>query len=144
MVKSFFSDQMPRWIESPPKVEENWRSSLRGHSGWIEVVIFSPDGQLLASESDDYNIRLWDPGTGFSRGKLVGHSGKVNTILFSPNGQLLVSGSNDFSVRLWDSVTGDSRDTLEGHSQSVERWLFRLTVNCWPLDLLTALSSFEI
>jgi WD40 repeat protein len=67
---------------------------LRGHTHWIESVAFSPDGQYLASGSEDSTIRVWLVSTGAAVGDpLRGHAGAVASVCFSPDGQRIVSGS---------------------------------------------------
>ncbi|KAL3432934.1 WD40-repeat-containing domain protein [Aspergillus tetrazonus] len=96
-----------------------WYQVPKGHYDWVCTVCFSPDGQLLASGSDDHTIKFWDPSTGELRQTLRGHSGSVCSVTFSPDGQLLASGSDDQTIKLWNPSTAELRQTLKGHMRTV-------------------------
>lgn len=98
-----------------PAVVQNEEDLLwlkKGHDGTINSVVFSPDGQLFATASEDFpaparTIRLWRSSDGeLIRTLPLGAGG--TTIDISPDGTLLATGSpSNRSILLW-SITGDS------------------------------------
>ena len=92
---------------------------LKGHTGDVYALAFSPEGSTLASRSQDNTIRLWDVSTGAHKYTLEGHTDNITAIAFSPEGSILASGSQDNTIRLWDASTGAHKYTLEGHTQAV-------------------------
>ena len=89
------------------------------HPALVLDVAFSPDGNTLASASDDQTVRLWDPKSGKLLNTLQGHTSSVNGVSFSPDGNTLASASYDQTVRLWDPKSGKLLNTLQGHTSSV-------------------------
>ena len=67
---------------------------------------FSPDGNSLASASDD--VTLWDP-TDSSQIATIEQLSWVTAIAFNPKGTVLASGHDDGSVRLWNT---DSQELI--------------------------------
>jgi WD40 repeat protein len=91
----------------------------------VNAVTFSPDGQLLASASDDQLVRLWSV-DGRLLKTLQGHTNWVLDVSFSSDSQILASASYDNTVKLW-SRKGDLIRTLRGHTDSVARIRFSPT-----------------
>ncbi|MBD2033766.1 NACHT domain-containing protein [Leptolyngbya sp. FACHB-321] len=110
---------------------------LLGHQGRVWSVVFSPDGQTLASCSEDQTIKLWDWRTGQCMKTLTGHQGWVKALAYSPDGKHLASGSFDHTVKIWDRETGDCLKTLSGHTSTIT------TVTYSPDGQCLASSSYD-
>jgi WD40 repeat protein len=87
--------------------------TLEGHIGQIKALVFSYDGQLIATGSDDLTVKLWNAITGKCLITFKGHTRTIKSICFSPNSKILSSCSEDGTIRLWDIKTGECLKTLK-------------------------------
>jgi WD40 repeat protein len=98
------------------------RNRLEKHLLGVNSVIFSPDGQIIASASADNKIILWYPDGRLFK-ILLGHEDVVNSVSFSPDGQIIASASQDKTVKLWNLNAKDPI-TLSGHRDVVNSAIF--------------------
>ncbi|NDJ77885.1 MAG: protein kinase [Chloroflexi bacterium] len=77
-----------------------------GHTGTVNAVNISPDGQLALSGAADGELMVWDMRAGQLRHRLAGHTGSIEDVRFSPDGQTGVSVSSDKRLIVWDITTG--------------------------------------
>ncbi len=80
------------------------RATLQGHDGPVWSIAFSPDGQALATGSDDTSLRLWDASTAREIAAIPRNSAAVLSVAFAPHGQV-VAGLGDGSLHVWDVAT---------------------------------------
>ncbi|MBD2337486.1 CHAT domain-containing protein [Calothrix sp. FACHB-156] len=85
-------------LESLNQIREY--NKLEGHQGTVTSVKHSPNGQLLASASQDGKIKIWQ-----RDGKLVqtltGHKQGVFSVTFSSDGKYLIAASFDNTITFW-------------------------------------------
>jgi WD40 repeat protein len=76
--------------------------TLKGHTGQVTAVAFSPDGRHLVTGSWDGTVRLWDPATGSERERFDWGVGRVLCLAFDRDGQRLAAGGDKGTVAVWD------------------------------------------
>ena len=115
VIKTQFKDSVPHWIRRLPNVRNDWgalRQMLEGHNEYVSAVKISPNGQLLASASNDETIRIWDASSGAAL-----HTfncplddtilmAPFRAIAFSPDSGMLASASSNGIIKIWDTWSG--------------------------------------
>ncbi len=92
-------------------------SRLRGHSGPVNSVAWSSEGNWIATGSADHSLRIWDASTGAEHLHLKGHLGEVKSVAFSPDGNQLISAGLDGKLKSWDTHQGRELQSFSVPSQ---------------------------
>jgi WD40 repeat protein len=96
-----------------------------GHTDVVTCVAYSPDGQCLASASDDKSVKIWDAATGLEKLTFSRHGAPVWNVTFSRDGRWLASAGDDVTtkgdceLKVWDAQTGAEALTLRDHIMGV-------------------------
>ncbi|KAF8564547.1 hypothetical protein P879_10732 [Paragonimus westermani] len=123
--------------------------ACEGHTGGVNCLAVSTDGNLLASGSDDCTIRLWKLIQGDQTTKglrcdqiLAGHTNYVTVLVFHQC--YLISGSADRTLKKWNLQSGQCYVTFKLHEDIVNtitcanNYVFSgsndRTATCWNLE----------
>ncbi|CAK4772312.1 unnamed protein product [Aphanomyces euteiches] len=122
------------WTENAP----NYIHSLSGHERSVNCVRFSPDGNFLASASDDSTIVIWMRPKHLGEGETwdwsgiannsdvsrvllsCGHKGDITDLAWSPDSAYLCSVSIDNTSVIWHVPTEKVVEKRKDHSQYVQ------------------------
>ena len=95
---------------------------LKKHEDLVERIVFSPDGNIIASEERFDKIHLWDVNTGKHKYKLD-HRGGIKHFDFSADGQTLVTlgrGSPFISTILYHVDSGAEKQVKDMHMNDID------------------------
>ena len=107
--------------------------SLRGHSGYVYGLAFSPDGKRVAVATGCVDqqkkplpgeVKVWNLAGAKEPLTLKGHAGFVTGVAWNTDGTRLVSGSTDRTAKVWDSESGVEVLTIKGHAADVNAAAF--------------------
>ncbi len=91
--------------DSPPSLCWRTRGHALEHDRAILAAVFSPDGRLILTGSEDGKARLWDARSGKAL-KVFAHADRVGQVAFLPGGKVALTASHDGTARLWDVPSG--------------------------------------
>ncbi|MFQ5805310.1 MAG: PKD domain-containing protein [Phycisphaerae bacterium] len=89
-----------------------------GHDERVNDVAFAPNGNTVATASDDGTVRRYNTATGELNRAYTGE-GRINAVAFSPDGLQLVWGQSDGEVVLAEVASGAVIRTFSGHNATV-------------------------
>ncbi|MCX6148057.1 MAG: choice-of-anchor D domain-containing protein [Candidatus Kapabacteria bacterium] len=115
------SNQCKLWVRqnSSKFINKDTIITLKGHTGIIYGVAFSPDGSKVATGSYDSTAKIWDPISGLLINTFKGHNDYIYDLAFSKDGSKLITGSFDHTAKIWDVKTGTTLKTLIGHKNNI-------------------------
>ena len=89
-----------------------------GHTSAVTGVAWQPDGDLIATTSNDGTCIIWNPHTGKPIITLTDHTNSATGVAWHPTEDLIATTSKDDCI-IWNPHTGQKRTTLTGHTNKV-------------------------
>ncbi|MEV0611869.1 hypothetical protein AB0I81_01005 [Nonomuraea sp. NPDC050404] len=129
---------VPRVWDATEEPAGDWipQIELTGHAPKLNGLVFTADGDRIATYGADGVIRVWT--TGSDADPLVLRSPKGNPLgaAFTPDGRSLVSVDADGALRTWDVTAGDPSPS-QGRPVALSADTSTVAVSAGPDSLIT-------
>ncbi|MCX5792885.1 MAG: caspase family protein [Elusimicrobia bacterium] len=99
-----FSPDGKRLAEAGKLRDVSTGKVLLSVKGGTRMLVFSPDGNLLAGDSG-YGVKIWDAATGREVQTLSGSARRIRTVAFSPDGKNFINIGEDGLMGFWDLIS---------------------------------------
>ncbi|XP_010924141.1 small ribosomal subunit protein RACK1z [Elaeis guineensis] len=116
------------------------RSTLTGHSGYVNAVAVSPDGSLCASGGKDGVTLLWDLAEG-KRLYSLDAGAIIHSLCFSPNRYWLCAATQE-SVKIWDLESKSIVQDLKPETPTSKNQMLYCTSLSWSADGSTLFTGY--
>lgn len=102
---------------------------MTGHTNWVLVVAWAPNGERLASAGMDGALMIWDPETSDLVKKFDAHNKHINALAWVPmhvdaTCSRIASAGKDKTVKVWDIPRKCLVYTFTTHTASVTKVLW--------------------
>lgn len=77
--------------------------NLKGHTGPVRKVVFSPNKMNIFSVSDDRTFKVWDVPTEALLHTVEAHDDYIRACAISSNGKILATGAYDHIIKIWNT-----------------------------------------
>lgn len=83
---------------------QEWKRG-EGHRGWVQTLVFSPDGKRLWSADSWGTVAVWETAAEAvaPQSTFAAHDGWVRSIALSADGKRLATVGRDRTLRVWDA-----------------------------------------
>ena len=89
------------------------------HQSPVCSIMYSPQGDRLASGSNDHTVREWSRESAKCLQVFRGHNSGVTSVAYAPDGDKLASASHDKTIRVWSISSGECLHLFEEHTSIV-------------------------
>jgi len=125
-------------IHSDPTIR-TWDSSTwmpvgepwKGHKKAVWMIALNPTGTLLASASDDHQVRIWRVSDRRTIA-IFKHTSYVYCVTFSMDGKYILSGGRDNMISKWAVPLPLLEDFLEDQTSNVRFYPFPVSLHIDP------------